>query len=86
MNLHTEIERQQAIAYVKGRLAKLSEWRVDLLERPDGPARTPSAEVRILDSKIDCLLDILNKLEEPRAPRAGGGSSSDVRATSRKTL
>lgn len=64
MNLTTETERQQAIFYIKGRLARLADRRVGLLDHY--PARNGHmfAEMKVINSKIDRLLDHLSELEK----------------------
>lgn len=64
MKLRSEVERQQAIHYIKGRLAKLSESRISLLDQQHGREEYAYAQRKVIDSKIDCLLDNLSELEK----------------------
>ena len=64
MNLTTETERQQAILYIKGRLARLAERRAGLLDHHADEKGHMFAEMKVISAKIDCLLDHLRELEK----------------------
>lgn len=66
MKLRSEVERQQTIQYIKARLAKLSDSRMSLLDRQNGRDEYAYAQRKVIDSKIDCLLDNLSELERGR--------------------
>ena len=76
MNLTSDTERQQAIGFIKARLAILAERRASLLHRYVGPEGHVCAQMKVIELKTDRLLDTLNELEKQNR-RFGGAATLD---------
>lgn len=57
------IERQQTLNYVKARLARLGERKMDLELNYQGNQGHLSYQIKVVDYKIDRLLELLHELE-----------------------
>ncbi len=68
MNGPYSIERQQTLNYVKARLARLGERKIDLELHYQGPQEHQSYQMKVIDYKIDRLLEMLHELESTDSP------------------
>lgn len=71
MDTSSSLERQQAVDYVKARVARLSERKTHLEMNYQGPEGHLSAQMELIDYKIDRLLDRLTKIKNSEAKSAG---------------
>jgi len=62
MAIKSFVERQQAIDYIKARICRLTERKSALLEDYQGPEGHLSNQVKVIDWKIDALLETLGRL------------------------
>ncbi len=63
MNTSSPIDRQQAIDYIKARLSRLSERKMELLRTYQGPEGHTANQIKVIDGRVDHLLDALNALQ-----------------------
>lgn len=63
MDVPYSIERQQTLHYVKARLARLGERKIDLELHYQGSQEHQSYQMKVIDYKIDRLLELLRELE-----------------------
>ena len=57
------IERRQTLNYVKARLARLGERKIDLELHYQGNQGHLSYQIKVVDYKIDRLLELLHELQ-----------------------
>ena len=67
MNSTYGIERQQTLNYVKARLARLGERKIELELHYQGNQGHLSYQIKVVDYKIDRLLDLLHELQSTDA-------------------
>lgn len=68
MSTRYSIEKQQTLNYVKARLARLGERKIDLELNYQGAQGHLSYQIKVVDFKIDRLLDLLRELESEDLP------------------
>ena len=64
MAITSNVERQQAIEYIKARLCRLSERKSALIQDYQGAEGHLANQIKVLDWKIDTLLETLGKLTD----------------------
>lgn len=62
MAIKSFVERQQAIDYIKARICRLTERKSALLDDYQGPEGHLSNQVKVIEWKIDALLETLGRL------------------------
>ena len=62
MAIRSFVERQQAIDYIKARICRLSERKSAFFEDYQGPEGHLANQVKVIDWKIDALLETLGRL------------------------